>query len=96
MARTKYRHLPQGTTSVTSSDKEEKIAEWRLEQWGKAQEQLPYDPEIDALSYALVRRNDREIRRLIPILKARYGKVWAEIGRDILIAVGRSPGGRRR
>jgi len=43
-----------------------------------------------------VRRNDREIRRLIPILKARYGKVWAEIGRDILIAVGRSPGGRRR
>lgn len=92
--RPKYRHPPQGTHNVTGSDERIHAHAKRTLEGNAA---LPEDdPEIDALFDALLKRDDVQITRLIPLLKERYKKRWNEISVALMKASGRWTGRKKQ
>jgi hypothetical protein len=51
---------------------------------------LPADEDVWALATAIDDRDTAATRRLLLILKARYGADWDAIGQDVLVVTGRA------
>ena len=89
--RVRYRHPPQGTHHIIT----DRAPTERIDLAEVAVRALPNDHDIWDLVRAVEGKDDEEIARLIPLLKARYGDRWGVYGRLVLAAAGRSGKGRR-
>jgi hypothetical protein len=86
--RPKHRHIPQGTTQVLDARDDDRL-DAKADRMVEGVKGLPDDNDIHDLIDAMQDRDDAETKRLLPILKARYGDAWPEIGRACLATMGR-------
>jgi hypothetical protein len=93
--RPKHRHSPQGTQRVIALRDNEEIEE-AAGKLVSGLEALPNDPDLHTMMDAMEDRNDVEVKRLLPLMKARYADRWAEIGRACMDSMGRKHWKKRR
>lgn len=80
----KHKKPPQGTGAIFNPEKVENLKEYAATNLLAAIDAKLHDPEFAQLCEAKLERNHKELARLIPILKERYGKDFERMYKGII------------